>query len=157
MRASSAVNPVIIQLSNTFAGSIENTRVQVLTEAWSRYAIKTLPRVWLYIHVKRTARLTVDIKKPTGDSPAWEEPVRVKKSGRWKEVHITPRIRLEVNAVYFAWSLGRAKPRQASSSPLIIPVITYSPKIFKINTIRLEYGGKSFERIGKEGDSPNKL
>src|SRR5215213_10873151 len=97
---------------------MENTLVQLLNAACIRYASKTLPRVLLYSQVNMMVTATAPIAKLA------KEPIFMfgsKNNGRWNRTNGTLRITLETRALYFACNFGRAKPRQASSSPLRMP------------------------------------
>jgi len=144
--AITTVRPVMALATRGFPlWSIAKRRVHVLVAPCRRYASKTLPLVWLNIHVNMMDMQTVESKNPMKFAPVCDEPVSVKKSGRWNNVQNTPRMMLDVKALYFACNLGRANPRQASSSPLT--------RVNTINIIVIETAASTgLEKFGKSSE-----
>src|SRR5512138_1084110 len=99
---------------------------------------------------------TVEIRKLGKDQSACEDPVTVKKRGRWKMVQITPRMMLEVRALYFACNLGRANPRQPSSSPFTMPITRNIGRMDRASC-KGDKDGSLSERMGNAGEPPTRL
>src|SRR3989337_1697245 len=85
----------------------------VFPEAWNKVTSNRLPCVLLYSHVYKTAStIILTMNQPTGlVFPG------ARNLGRCQSPQITPTIRLETRALYFACKRGRTYPRQPISSP----------------------------------------